>query len=130
MSYETILVTREGRVGTITLNRPKALNALNSQVMAELTTAAADFDADAGIGAIIVTGIRQQFIFINQKRYGFSHYDVGLVAAYSLNNLFHASKRYGEWTLNGYLNYTEGVNRDTIHADTKLWGGAGIQFAY
>ena len=46
MSYETILVTREDRVGTITLNRPKALNALNSQVMAEVTTAAAEFDAD------------------------------------------------------------------------------------
>ena len=41
--YETILVTREGRVATITLNRPKALNALNSQVMKEVTTAA-DFD--------------------------------------------------------------------------------------
>jgi enoyl-CoA hydratase len=56
MSYETILVTTEGRVGTITLNRPKALNALNSQVMREVTTAAAEFDADPGIGAIIVTG--------------------------------------------------------------------------
>jgi enoyl-CoA hydratase len=61
MTYETILVTREGRVGTITLNRPKALNALNSQVMVELTTAAAEFDADAGIGAIIVTGNEKAF---------------------------------------------------------------------
>jgi enoyl-CoA hydratase len=61
MSYETILVAREGRVGTITLNRPKALNALNSQVMVELTTAAAEFDADAGIGAIIVTGNEKAF---------------------------------------------------------------------
>lgn len=41
MSYETILVTREDRVATITLNRPKALNALNSQVMHEVTSAAA-----------------------------------------------------------------------------------------
>lgn len=56
MTYETILVTTEGRVGTITLNRPKALNALNSQVMREVTTAAAEFDADPGIGAIIITG--------------------------------------------------------------------------
>lgn len=61
MSYETILVTREGRVGTITLNRPKALNALNSQVMAEVTTAAAEFDDDEGIGAIIVTGSEKAF---------------------------------------------------------------------
>jgi enoyl-CoA hydratase len=61
MTYETILVTREGRVGTITLNRPKALNALNRQVMLELTTAAAEFDADSGIGAIIVTGNEKAF---------------------------------------------------------------------
>ena len=47
-SYETILVTRDDRVGTITLNRPKALNALNSQVMDEVTTAAAEFDDDPG----------------------------------------------------------------------------------
>ena len=59
MNYETILVTREDRVGTITLNRPKALNALNSQVMVELTTAAAEFDADTGIGAIIVDRQRE-----------------------------------------------------------------------
>ncbi|MCE9516319.1 MAG: enoyl-CoA hydratase [Mycobacterium sp.] len=56
MSYETILVTRDERVGTITLNRPEALNALNSQVMHEVTGAAAEFDADPGIGAIIITG--------------------------------------------------------------------------
>jgi enoyl-CoA hydratase len=61
MNYQTILVTREDRVGTITLNRPKALNALNSQVMTELTTAAAEFDDDAGIGAIIVTGNEKAF---------------------------------------------------------------------
>ncbi|KUI27993.1 enoyl-CoA hydratase [Mycobacterium sp. IS-1742] len=61
MDYETILVTRDGRVGTITLNRPKALNALNSQVMAEVTTAAAEFDADENIGAIVVTGSEKAF---------------------------------------------------------------------
>src|ERR1700741_1282377 len=56
MTYETILVDRDGRVGTITLNRPKALNALNSPVMGEVTTAAAEFDGDTGIGAIVITG--------------------------------------------------------------------------
>jgi enoyl-CoA hydratase len=59
--YETILVTREGRVGTITLNRPKALNALNSQVMRDVTTAAAAFDDDPDIGAIILTGNEKAF---------------------------------------------------------------------
>src|SRR5690606_41020494 len=48
-NYETILVPREDRVGIITLNRPKALNALNSQVMTEVTDAAAEFDSDPGI---------------------------------------------------------------------------------
>ncbi len=60
-SYETILVEREDRVGIITLNRPKALNALNSQVMNEVTTAAAEFDNDPGIGAIIITGSEKVF---------------------------------------------------------------------
>ena len=61
MTYETILVEREDRVGLITLNRPKALNALNGQVMSEVTTAAAEFDFDAGIGAIIITGSDKAF---------------------------------------------------------------------
>jgi enoyl-CoA hydratase len=61
MSYETILVDTEDRVGIITLNRPKALNALNAQVMHEVTTAAAEFDDDANIGAIIITGSEKAF---------------------------------------------------------------------
>jgi enoyl-CoA hydratase len=60
-AYETILVERDARVGIITLNRPKALNALNSQVMNEVTTAAAEFDDDPGIGAIIITGSAKAF---------------------------------------------------------------------
>src|SRR6201995_1784459 len=61
MTHETILVEQEDRVGIITLNRPKALNALNSQVMDEVTTAAAEFDDDPGIGAIIITGSEKAF---------------------------------------------------------------------
>src|SRR6202046_5785285 len=60
-TYETILVERDERVGIITLNRPKALNALNSQVMKEVTTAAAEFDNDPGIGAIVLTGSAKPF---------------------------------------------------------------------
>ncbi|MGD9620109.1 MAG: enoyl-CoA hydratase [Mycolicibacterium sp.] len=59
--FETILVSCEGRVATITLNRPKALNALNSQVMSEVTTAAAELDGDPGVGAIILTGNEKAF---------------------------------------------------------------------
>jgi enoyl-CoA hydratase len=61
MSYETILVEQDERVGIITLNRPKALNALNATVMKEVTTAAAEFDDDPGIGAIIITGSAKAF---------------------------------------------------------------------
>jgi enoyl-CoA hydratase len=61
MTYETILVDRQDRVATITLNRPDALNALNSQVMTEFTRAAAELDADTGVGAIIVTGSDRAF---------------------------------------------------------------------
>ena len=61
VEYETILVSRSERVGTVTLNRPKALNALNSQVMAEVTVAAAELDADSGIGAIVITGSEKAF---------------------------------------------------------------------
>ncbi|WP_175985004.1 enoyl-CoA hydratase [Microbacterium tenebrionis] len=59
--YETILVEQRGRVGWITLNRPQALNALNSQLAEEVTAAATSFDADEGIGAIVVTGSEKAF---------------------------------------------------------------------
>lgn len=59
--YETILVEQRGRVGWITLNRPQALNALNSRVSEEVTAAAVAFDADPGVGAIVVTGSEKAF---------------------------------------------------------------------
>ena len=60
-TYDTILVETRGRVGIITLNRPKALNALNSQVLADVLHAARAFDADDGIGAILLTGSDKAF---------------------------------------------------------------------
>ena len=59
--YETILVEQRGRVGWITLNRPQALNALNSLVSQEVTAAAVAFDADDGVGAIVITGSEKAF---------------------------------------------------------------------
>ncbi|MEK8024784.1 MAG: hypothetical protein RLY78_288 [Pseudomonadota bacterium] len=65
MTYETLIVTTEGegsrRTGLIRLNRPKALNALNDTLMDELGTALKAFDADAGIGAIVITGSEKAF---------------------------------------------------------------------
>jgi enoyl-CoA hydratase len=59
--YETILTETRGRVGLITLHRPKALNALNATVMNEVTAALAAFDADEAIGAIVLTGSEKAF---------------------------------------------------------------------
>jgi enoyl-CoA hydratase len=61
MSYEMILVETRGRVGLVTLNRPKALNALCDQLMTELGQAMAVFDADPAIGAIVLTGSEKAF---------------------------------------------------------------------
>lgn len=61
MTYELITVEQIGRVGVITLNRPKALNALNTQVMTEVVAAAEAFDADAAVGAIVLTGSEKAF---------------------------------------------------------------------
>jgi len=61
MPYENISVETKGRVGLITLNRPKALNALNDALMDELGDALGGFDADEGIGAIVLTGSEKAF---------------------------------------------------------------------
>jgi enoyl-CoA hydratase len=61
MTYEMILVDRHERVGLITLNRPKALNALNDQLMDELGAALLAFDDDESIGAIVLTGSDKAF---------------------------------------------------------------------
>ncbi len=61
MSYETLLTETRGTVAIVTLNRPKALNALNSTVMAELTDAFAGFAKDDAIGAIVLTGSEKAF---------------------------------------------------------------------
>ena len=62
MAFETIEVrTEAGKVGIVTLNRPKALNALNDQLMDELGAALKAFDADPAIGCIIVTGSERAF---------------------------------------------------------------------
>src|SRR5712675_254191 len=61
MNYENILIETRGRVGIIRLNRPQALNALNTALNAELAAAIAAFDADDGIGCILLTGSEKAF---------------------------------------------------------------------
>jgi len=61
MSYSTIIVETRGKVGVIRLNRPQALNALNSQLIGELGQAIAAFDTDPGIGCMLMTGSEKAF---------------------------------------------------------------------
>jgi hypothetical protein len=70
-----------------------------------------------------------QFTAANDEDTGFQHWDVGLIGRYNLNTLFNVSRRYGTFSLEGYLYYTDGIDDDLL-ADTQLWGGVGINFKY
>ena len=61
MTYENILVETRDKVGIITLNRPKALNALNAELIKELAQALDNMEANDDIGAIILTGSKKAF---------------------------------------------------------------------
>ena len=61
MAYECILTETDGAVGVITLNRPDALNAFNSQLMDEVTDALRGFEANDEIGCLVVTGSEKAF---------------------------------------------------------------------
>ncbi len=78
-SPELIIVRTEGRVGIITLNRPKQLNALNDQLMNELGAALKAFDADDDIGCMIITGSEKAFA---------AGADIGAMASYSFADAY------------------------------------------
>ena len=61
MSFENILLERRGKVGIITLNRPKALNALSNGLMNDLSAGLDELEADDAIGAIVLTGSEKAF---------------------------------------------------------------------
>src|SRR4051794_8105200 len=61
MAFETILVETRGKVGLITLNRPQALNALNSILVNEVNAALDAFEADPAIGCVVITGSEKAF---------------------------------------------------------------------
>lgn len=79
MSYETIVTSTDGRVALITLNRPKALNALNDQLMDELGAALLGFDADESISCIVITGSEKAFA---------AGADIGMMAKYSFTDVY------------------------------------------
>ncbi|MCW2310796.1 enoyl-CoA hydratase [Rhodoferax antarcticus] len=80
MTYELITVhTEADKIGIITLNRPKQLNALNDQLMTELGEALKAFDADPAIGCMILTGSEKAFA---------AGADIGAMATYSFADVY------------------------------------------
>ncbi|CAG9183157.1 enoyl-CoA hydratase [Cupriavidus respiraculi] len=79
MAYETILVETRDRVGLVTLNRPKALNALNDTLMDELGAALMAFDQDEAIGCIVITGSERAFA---------AGADIGMMAQYTYMDVY------------------------------------------
>ncbi|MBS0272850.1 MAG: enoyl-CoA hydratase [Proteobacteria bacterium] len=61
MEYQNITAKIEGKVGVVTLNRPKALNALNSELLAELISVLEEWDRDTGVRCIVLTGSERAF---------------------------------------------------------------------
>ena len=92
MTYETIETRTEGpdgrKVGIVTLNRPKQLNALNDQLMDELGQALKAFDADDGIGCIIVTGSEKAFA---------AGADIGAMASYTFADVYNKDYISRNW---------------------------------
>jgi enoyl-CoA hydratase len=79
MSYENILVETREKVGLIQLNRPKALNALNDQLMNELGDALLKFDSDDNIGCVVITGSEKAFA---------AGADIGAMSSYSFMDVY------------------------------------------
>ena len=79
MQYENIIVETQGKVGLVRLNRPKALNALNDQLMDELGLALTSFDSDDNIGCIVITGSEKAFA---------AGADIGAMASYTYMDVF------------------------------------------
>ncbi len=88
MSYEAILVEEHARVGVIRLNRPKALNALNNQLMDELGAALMAFEANDQLGCIILTGSDKAFA---------AGADIGAMAGYSYMDVFKSDYITRNW---------------------------------
>jgi len=88
MKYENILVETQAKVGLIRLNRPKALNALNDQLMDELGHALNAFDADEDIGCIVITGSEKAFA---------AGADIGAMASYTYMDVYKTNYITRNW---------------------------------
>ena len=88
MAYENILSETRGKVGLITLNRPKQLNALNDGLMDDVGAALMAFDADENIGAIVITGSEKAFA---------AGADIGVMASWTYMDVYKAEYITRNW---------------------------------
>ena len=111
---ELITVRTEGRVGIVTLNRPKQLNALNDQLMNELGAALKAFDNDEGIGCMIVTGSEKAFA---------AGADIGAMAKYSFADVYKGDYITRNWET------IRSVRKPVIAAVSGFALGGGCELA-
>ena len=118
MSYETIVTSVQGpdsrQVGIVTLNRPKQLNALSNQLMDELGAALKAFDADDGIGCIILTGSEKAFA---------AGADIGAMASYGFADVYNGDYITRNWE------QIRGVRKPVIAAVSGFALGGGCELA-
>jgi len=115
MTYELITVRTEAdKVGIITLNRPKQLNALNDQLMSELGAALQTFDADAAIACMIITGSEKAFA---------AGADIGGMAGYSFADVYKGDFISRNWEL------IRAVRKPVIAAVSGFALGGGCELA-
>ena len=115
MNYEVITVrTEAGKVGIVTLNRPKQLNALNDQLMTELGAALKGFDADPAIGCMIITGSEKAFA---------AGADIGAMASYSFADVYKGDFITRNWEL------IRSVRKPVIAAVSGFALGGGCELA-
>lgn len=88
MSYNTILTEVDGKIAVITLNRPQVLNALNDELMDELSAALLGFDADDNIGCIIIAGSEKAFA---------AGADIATMAKYGFKDVYRANFISRNW---------------------------------
>jgi enoyl-CoA hydratase len=114
MTYQNILVSTQARVGVITLNRPKQLNALNGELMDELGAALQAFDADETIGCIIISGSEKAFA---------AGADIGAMASYSFADVYKGDYITKNWE------HIRNIRKPVIAAVSGFALGGGCELA-